>query len=109
MPLTGRLLHSECSFKTLIQIPLVHIITKIVSTSEGVTESEAILYQENKFLSALLSPHDNTLILLCYFFRCDGRPLDALRPIKCEVDLFKSLHGSSLFQRGETQVSTVDC
>jgi len=36
--------------------------------------------------------------------RCDGRPLDALRPIKCEVDLFKSLHGSSLFQRGETQV-----
>ena len=37
VPLTGRLLHgSECSFKTLIQIPLGHIITKIVSTSEGV-------------------------------------------------------------------------
>ena len=37
-------------------------------------------------------------------FRCDGRSFDALRPIKCEVDLFKPLHGSSLFQRGETQV-----
>lgn len=36
--------------------------------------------------------------------RCDGRPFDALRPITCEVDLFKSLHGSALFQRGETQV-----
>lgn len=36
--------------------------------------------------------------------RCDGRRFDALRPIKCEVDLFKTLHGSSLFQRGETQV-----
>ncbi|KAJ7365410.1 hypothetical protein OS493_005517 [Desmophyllum pertusum] len=36
--------------------------------------------------------------------RCDGREFDALRPIECEVDLFKSLHGSSLFQRGETQV-----
>ncbi|XP_044163140.1 polyribonucleotide nucleotidyltransferase 1, mitochondrial-like [Acropora millepora] len=36
--------------------------------------------------------------------RCDGRSFDALRPIKCEVDLFKPLHGSSLFQRGETQV-----
>ena len=36
--------------------------------------------------------------------RCDGRPFDALRPIRCEVDLFKPLHGSSLFQRGETQV-----
>ena len=83
-----------------------HMITKIVSTShpEGVTGSEAILYQENKSI-----PVVNIPILLCYFFRCDGRPLDALRPIKCEVDLFKSLHGSSLFQRGETQVSTVDC
>ncbi|XP_078350537.1 polyribonucleotide nucleotidyltransferase 1, mitochondrial-like [Oculina patagonica] len=36
--------------------------------------------------------------------RCDGRDFDALRPIKCEVDLFTSLHGSSLFQRGETQI-----
>ena len=41
----------------------------------------------------------------CYFVRCDGRQFDALRPIECEVDLFKTLHGSSLFQRGETQVS----
>lgn len=66
MPLTGRLLHSECSFKTLIHISLGHIITKIVSTSEGVTGSEAILYQENKSIPALLSPHDNTLILSCF-------------------------------------------
>lgn len=36
--------------------------------------------------------------------RCDGRAFDTLRPIRCEVDLFKSLHGSALFQRGETQV-----
>ena len=39
------------------------------------------------------------------FVRCDGRHFDALRPIVCEVDIFKTLHGSSLFQRGETQVS----
>ena len=45
---------------------------------------------------------------LIFFNRCDGRPFDALRPMKCEVDLFTSLHGSSLFQRGETQVRTVD-
>ncbi|XP_073249261.1 polyribonucleotide nucleotidyltransferase 1, mitochondrial-like [Porites lutea] len=36
--------------------------------------------------------------------RCDGRQFDALRPIVCEVDIFKTLHGSSLFHRGETQV-----
>ncbi|XP_050091476.1 polyribonucleotide nucleotidyltransferase 1, mitochondrial [Anopheles aquasalis] len=40
--------------------------------------------------------------------RCDGRGLDDLRPISCSVNLHKPLHGSSLFQRGQTQVfSTV--
>ncbi|KAJ7341291.1 hypothetical protein JRQ81_005215 [Phrynocephalus forsythii] len=36
--------------------------------------------------------------------RCDGRDLTSLRDITCEVDLFKTLHGSALFQRGQTQV-----
>lgn len=36
--------------------------------------------------------------------RCDGRKLDELRPISCEVNLHEPLHGSSLFQRGQTQV-----
>lgn len=36
--------------------------------------------------------------------RCDGRALDELRPITCEVNLHEPLHGSALFQRGQTQV-----
>ncbi|OUC41678.1 putative polyribonucleotide nucleotidyltransferase, partial [Trichinella nativa] len=36
--------------------------------------------------------------------RRDGRTLDELRPIDCSVDLYPSLHGSALFQRGQTQV-----
>uniref|UniRef100_T1HAV7 polyribonucleotide nucleotidyltransferase n=1 Tax=Rhodnius prolixus TaxID=13249 RepID=T1HAV7_RHOPR len=36
--------------------------------------------------------------------RCDGRSLTELRNISTEVDLYKPLHGSSLFQRGQTQV-----
>ncbi|XP_066979423.1 polyribonucleotide nucleotidyltransferase 1, mitochondrial [Macrobrachium rosenbergii] len=36
--------------------------------------------------------------------RCDGRSLTDLRPIRCLVDLHRPLHGSSLFQRGQTQV-----
>ncbi|KAK3738909.1 hypothetical protein RRG08_006477 [Elysia crispata] len=36
--------------------------------------------------------------------RCDGRGLADLRDIACSVDLYKPLHGSSLFQRGQTQV-----
>ncbi|OXU19193.1 hypothetical protein TSAR_001961 [Trichomalopsis sarcophagae] len=36
--------------------------------------------------------------------RCDGRKYTDLRNITCQVDLFKPLHGSALFQRGQTQV-----
>lgn len=36
--------------------------------------------------------------------RCDGRKVDQIRPISCEVGLFEPLHGSALFQRGLTQV-----
>ncbi|KAG7173170.1 Polyribonucleotide nucleotidyltransferase 1-like [Homarus americanus] len=36
--------------------------------------------------------------------RCDGRGLSELRPITCGIDLYRPLHGSSLFQRGQTQV-----
>ncbi|XP_031327383.1 polyribonucleotide nucleotidyltransferase 1, mitochondrial isoform X1 [Photinus pyralis] len=36
--------------------------------------------------------------------RCDGRDFDDLRNISCEVDLYKPLHGSAVFQRGQTQV-----
>lgn len=36
--------------------------------------------------------------------RCDGRGFNDLRPISCEVDLYEPLHGSALFQRGQTQV-----
>ncbi|XP_057338640.1 polyribonucleotide nucleotidyltransferase 1, mitochondrial [Microplitis mediator] len=37
--------------------------------------------------------------------RCDGRKLNELRDIKCEAGLFELLHGSALFQRGQTQVA----
>ena len=35
--------------------------------------------------------------------RPDGRDYTSLRPIHCEVDLLPRVHGSALFQRGETQ------
>lgn len=36
--------------------------------------------------------------------RCDGRSFDQLRPISCKINLYEPLHGSALFQRGQTQV-----
>ena len=38
--------------------------------------------------------------------RIDGRKLDEIRQIKSEVGLLPRVHGSGLFQRGETQVLT---
>jgi len=35
--------------------------------------------------------------------RPDGRDAKSLRPIECRVDLLPRVHGSALFQRGETQ------
>ncbi|XP_039535221.1 polyribonucleotide nucleotidyltransferase 1, mitochondrial isoform X2 [Pimephales promelas] len=43
-------------------------------------------------------------LVLQEYRRCDGRDLTSLRNISCEVDVFKPLHGSALFQRGQTQV-----
>ncbi|CAN9499610.1 unnamed protein product [Ophioblennius macclurei] len=43
-------------------------------------------------------------LILNEYRRCDGRELTALRNISCDIDLFKPLHGSALFQRGQTQV-----
>jgi len=40
--------------------------------------------------------------------RADGRTPDEIRDIECEVGVFQRTHGSSFFQRGETQ-SLVSC
>ncbi|PMQ02291.1 MAG: polyribonucleotide nucleotidyltransferase [Dictyoglomus sp. NZ13-RE01] len=39
--------------------------------------------------------------------RVDGRKLDEIRPVSCSVGVLPRVHGSALFQRGETQVLTV--
>jgi len=38
--------------------------------------------------------------------RLDGRKLDQIRPIWCEVDYLPACHGSAIFTRGETQSLT---
>jgi len=39
--------------------------------------------------------------------RPDGRALDEIRPISCEVGLLPRTHGTGLFTRGETQALTI--
>jgi len=39
--------------------------------------------------------------------RTDGRDLEGIRPITCEIDVLPRTHGSALFTRGETQALAV--
>lgn len=39
--------------------------------------------------------------------RVDGRAMDEIRALSAEVNIFDRLHGSALFQRGETQVLSI--
>ncbi|XP_012150090.1 polyribonucleotide nucleotidyltransferase 1 isoform X2 [Megachile rotundata] len=88
---------------------------------DKISRDNAISYLKNKMLESI-SDHDSKFIAaatkafstitrevfrsVVYQVekRCDGREFDELRPIECQVDLFKPLHGSSFFQRGQTQV-----
>ena len=39
--------------------------------------------------------------------RVDGRALDEIRPLSCDVGVLPRVHGSSFFQRGQTQVMNI--
>ncbi len=39
--------------------------------------------------------------------RVDGRKLDEIRPLSCEIGLLPRVHGSAIFTRGQTQVMSI--
>ncbi|XP_015171865.1 PREDICTED: polyribonucleotide nucleotidyltransferase 1, mitochondrial [Polistes dominula] len=90
--------HDKLSRDNAISEVLVNmtdiIIEKYPETEQRVIEN--IYYKFVKEIFRSLIFETNT--------RCDGRNLQELRKITCQVDLFKPLHGSALFQRGQTQV-----
>lgn len=78
---------------------------------------------KEEYIAALPEGHTENLALLATYYhdmekkaarraildehkRLDGRKLDEVRPIWCEVDYLPSAHGSSVFTRGETQSLT---
>lgn len=65
-------------------------------------EDEDYLFQVNMAFDELQEKlyRDN---ILDFSRRVDGRGLTDIRPIECEVGVLPVVHGSALFQRGETQ------
>ena len=59
----------------------------------------AVFYKLEKEIVRRMITHEK--------IRPDGRELEEVRPISCEVGLFARTHGSGLFTRGQTQVLTI--
>ena len=53
-----------------------------------------------------LEKHEMREMILEKGSRLDGRKLDEIRPISCEIGVLPRAHGSALFTRGETQSLT---
>lgn len=64
---------------------------------------------EKKIKSILsdLEKKDMRQMILSEGRRIDGRPINQVRPITCEVSILPRTHGSALFSRGQTQCLAV--
>lgn len=69
---------------------------------ETYAEDEDKASQASKYFSAIKEKVFRNF-LLTEGKRTDGRAMDEVRPIWCEVSYLPSVHGSAIFTRGETQ------
>ncbi|MDR3076794.1 MAG: polyribonucleotide nucleotidyltransferase, partial [Synergistaceae bacterium] len=91
-----------------IQIHAKHERSDALSAiSRKIEEHFAEQYPESKnYIAALMDEcvkHSVRRLILDERKRADGRAMDEVRPITCEVGLLPRTHGSALFTRGETQ------
>ena len=104
--LTNYSLDKKSRDESLSQVrnSVVNVILKNEAKLDPILKTSVYTYQA---LSELFSKFTKEIIrnlVLEESKRVDGRKLDQLRPIDCKTNLYKSLHGSALFQRGQTQV-----
>jgi polyribonucleotide nucleotidyltransferase len=76
--------------------------------NENVTDEEQLITakQVGKAFS-LLAKQEARKMILEENVRPDGRAMDEIRQIWCEIDLFPRTHGSAMFKRGATQAATI--
>lgn len=79
------------------QAKLEEALTEEFAEHEGLLEIAFESLQSNILRSNILNKSE----------RVDGRSLDQIRPIVCEIGVLPRTHGSALFTRGETQALVV--
>jgi polyribonucleotide nucleotidyltransferase len=82
--------------------------TKLDEINKSVTEKLAEQFVDRqKEVSAALRSVTKKLVrqrVLRDKIRIDGRGIRDIRPITCEVEVMPRVHGSAIFERGETQI-----
>ncbi|MGG1551189.1 polyribonucleotide nucleotidyltransferase [Paenibacillus ferrarius] len=76
-----------------------HFTALYAETPELLGDVKETLYDIVKEEVRRLITHDKV--------RPDGRKLDEIRPIECDIDLLPRTHGSGLFTRGQTQALSI--
>jgi polyribonucleotide nucleotidyltransferase len=76
-----------------------HFTDLYADTPERLSDVKEVLYNIVKEEVRRLITHEK--------IRPDGRALNEIRPIECEVSLLPRTHGSGLFTRGQTQALSV--
>lgn len=90
--------HNKLSRDHAVNAVRLDVIEKLTKGFPG-TEPQVLSGAVSKIIKDVFRN-----LILDEDIRCDGRGLLDMRPINCLVDLYRPLHGSSLFQRGQTQV-----
>lgn len=78
---------------------VAHFEAKYADTPELLADVKEVLYDIVKEEVRRLITHDKV--------RPDGRKLEEIRPIECDVALLPRTHGSGLFTRGQTQALSI--
>ncbi|MDF2834935.1 MAG: Polyribonucleotide nucleotidyltransferase [Paenibacillus sp.] len=78
---------------------VAHFQEIYAETPELLSDVKEVLYDIVKEEVRRLITHDKV--------RPDGRGLDEIRPIECDVSLLPRTHGSGLFTRGQTQALSI--
>ncbi len=98
-------LHHEALLEKVDDKPLVEAVLATAGKHFG----EEVTVTESHVRSALFKAMKQATrdMILTTSTRPDGRKLEEIRPIWCEVDVFPRTHGSALFKRGATQAVTI--
>ncbi|CAM4275122.1 polyribonucleotide nucleotidyltransferase [Paenibacillus endophyticus] len=78
---------------------VAHFEEKYIDTPELLSDVKEVLYDIVKEEVRRLISHDK--------IRPDGRSLDEIRPIECDVAILPRTHGTGLFTRGQTQALSI--